>query len=147
MRLQNNKGNAFTIVIIALALFTIFIGTIFMQINNQIKSNKNTQESISAKYASEAGIEDVAFKVINQIESKVNLLTRVKLSNVQSKSMYDEFADVKRQLIKVHKELSELDTKYNIFSSSIDKLYGIIVNEYIDSSTLKDDINEVKFKR
>lgn len=54
MRLQNNKGNAFTIVIIALALFTIFIGTIFMQINNQIKSNKNTQESISAKYASEA---------------------------------------------------------------------------------------------
>lgn len=145
MRLQNNKGNAFTIMIIALALFTIFTGTIFMQINNKIKSNKNTQESISAKYASEAGIEDVAFKVINQIESKVNLLTGVKLSNVQSKSMYDEFADVKKQLIKVHKELSKLDTKYNIFSSSVDKLYGIIVNKYIDSSTLKDDINEVKW--
>ena len=42
MKLKNNKGNTFTIVIIALALVTIFIGTIFMQINNQIKFNKNT---------------------------------------------------------------------------------------------------------
>ena len=67
MKLQSNKGNAFTIVIIVLALFTIFIGTIFMQINNQIKSNKNTLDSTSAKYAAEAGIEHMAKKIIDDI--------------------------------------------------------------------------------
>lgn len=145
MKLKSNKGNVFTIVLVVLALFTIFVGIIFMQINNQIKSNKNTVESMNAKYVSEAGIEDVSLKVINQIESKVNLSTLVKSSSVQNKSTYDEFAAVKNQLIKVYEKLSDLDNKYNIFDSSEKKLYDVIYNDYTSTDILKDDINEVKW--
>lgn len=145
MKLQSNKGNVFTIVIIVLALFTVFVGTIFMQINNQIKSNKNTLENTSAKYAAEAGIENLAIEIINQIESKVNSSKTTKSSYVQNKYTYDEFAVVKNQLIKVRKELLDLDKEYNVFDSSNKKLYNVIYNNYTSADIFKNDINEIKW--
>ena len=145
MKLQSNKGNTFIIVIIVLALSTIFIGTIFMQINNQIKSNKNTLKSTSAKYAAEAGIENLAIEVINQIESNVNSSKITISSYVQNKGTYDEFAVVKNKLIKVRKELLDLDKEYNVFDSSSKKLYNVIYNNYTSVDVFKNDINEIKW--
>ena len=72
MKKNNNRGNALVLVIVVLALVIIFTGTIFMQINNQIKSNQNSLTTVDAKYAAEAGIENTISQIIEQIEFKVN---------------------------------------------------------------------------
>lgn len=144
MKLQNNKGNAFAIVIIVLALSTIFIGTIFMQINNQIKSNKNTLENINSKYAAESGIEKMALKIVNQIESKVNTSTKSITSFSIDKTVEDQFATSKKSLISSYNRITELNKKYNIFNDYLTSMHNIIVNSYTQAEInnfIKDMIN------
>lgn len=88
MKKNNNRGSAFILVIVALALITIFTSTIFMQINHQIKNNYDLLINVNTKYAAEAGIENTISKLIEQIESKVNtyLQSSDKLSSVFSES-------------------------------------------------------------
>lgn len=145
MRLKNNRGNAFTTVIIALALFTIFVGFIFMQINNQIKFNKNTKENISAKYAAEAGIENAVLKIINQIESKTNTSAVNKLSISRNKNA-DIFAGSKKDLILAYDRISELNKTYSIFGDYLVSMYNVISNNYTSNKidTLKKDMIELK---
>lgn len=88
MKKNNNRGSAFVLVIVALALITIFTGTIFMQINNQIKNNHDLLITVDAKYAAEAGIENTISKLIEQIEFKVNTYSQSSddLSSIFSES-------------------------------------------------------------
>lgn len=144
MKLQNNKGNAFTIVIIVLALFTIFIGTIFMQINNQIKSNKNTLENINSKYAAESGIEAMALKIINQIERKVKTSTESVSSYNIYKTVQDNFATSKKDLLSSYNKILELNKKYAIFSDYLTSMHNIISKNYTQAELnnfIKDMIN------
>ena len=72
MKKSDNRGSALILVIVALALVTIFTGITFTQINHQTKSNHNLSIDVHLNYAAEAGVENTLAKVTEQIESKVN---------------------------------------------------------------------------
>lgn len=148
MKKNDNRGNAFVLVIIALALVTIFTGTIFMQINNQIRNNQNSLISVDAKYASEAGIENTISKLIEQIESEVNNYSQnstVSLSNFD-KSKNDNFAAVKNELLKAYDKLQIINSDYGVLTDATKSLYNIISNNYNLIQELQSDIYDFKYK-
>lgn len=148
MKKIDDKGSAFVLVIIALAMVTIFTSTIFMQINSQIRNNQNSLTSIDAKYASEAGIEYTISKLIEQIESKVNNYSQsstMSLSNF-SKSQDDNFAVVKNELIKAYDKLQIINSDYVVLDDASKNLYNIISNNYNSIQDLQSDIYDFKYK-
>lgn len=66
-KLKNNEGSSMVLVIIAMVLVTLLIGTIGMQLNNQIKFNSKTETYIQSKYESQGGIENGIAEFINHI--------------------------------------------------------------------------------
>lgn len=147
MKIQSNKGNIFTIVIIVLALFTIFIGTIFMQINNQIKSNKNTLELTSAKYAAEAGIENAILEIIKQIEYKTNNYGNdSKTYYNKSKFVYDDYGKVKEKFISASELINSLEVENDELNICKQNLQNIISNKYTSPEDIIYDVVEFKLK-
>ena len=57
-KLNDNRGGAHIIVIVAIALIGITIGTVSMQIINQVKSNKNSYDTMQSRYMAESGVEN-----------------------------------------------------------------------------------------
>lgn len=148
MRIKDNKGNAFTIVIIVLALFTIFVGMIFMQINNQIKSNKNKLESVKIKYAAEAGIESAALNIINQIEEKLDAKTtsNTRINTSVNRTVQDDFAKVKEKFISASEELDSLSVTNDELIICKQNLQNIIANKYTSPQDIVSDVVEFKLK-
>lgn len=148
MKKIDNKGSTFVLVIIALAMVTIFTSTIFMQINSQIRNNQNSLTSIDAKYASEAGIEYTISKLIEQIESKVNNYSQsstMSLSNF-SNSKDDNFAVVKNELIKAYDKLQIINSDYGVLDDASKSLYNIISSNYNSIQDIQSDIYNFKYK-
>ena len=121
MKKNNNRGNALVLVIVVLALVIIFTGTIFTQINNQIKSNQNSLTTVDAKYAAEAGIENTISQIIEQIEFKVNNYPQSssKLLSRLTKSKNDDFAIVKNELINAYDKLQGINNSYGVLNDVI----------------------------
>lgn len=67
-KLKSNEGSSMVLAIIAMVLVTLLIGTIGMQLNNQIKFNSKTETYIQSKYESQGGIENGIGEFINSIE-------------------------------------------------------------------------------
>ena len=148
MKKNNNRGNALVLVIVVLALVIIFTGTIFTQINNQIKSNQNSLTTVDAKYAAEAGIENTISQIIEQIEFKVNNYPQSssKLMKRFTKSKNDDFAIVKNELIEAYKKLQDINNRYGVLNDVIIDLYNIISNNYSSVQQLQSDIYDLKYK-
>lgn len=144
---NDNKGSAFVIVIVALALITTFIGFIYFQTNNQIKSNQNSLVNVDAKYASEAGIESTISKIIEQIEYKVNNYSKpvTKSTRLTEKSYNDNFGEVKNELLKAYDRLYSIVDEYNILNEELENLYEIISTNYISPDELKSNIENFKY--
>lgn len=148
MKKNDNRGNALVLVIVVLALVIIFTGTIFMQINNQIKSNQNSLITVDTKYAAEAGIENTISQIIEQIEYKVNNYppSSSKLMNRFTKSKNDDFAIVKNELIEAYDKLQGINDSYGVLNDVIIDLYNIISNNYSSVQQLQSDIYDLKYK-
>lgn len=148
MKKNNNRGNALVLVIVVLALVIIFTGTIFTQINNQIKSNQNSLTTVDAKYAAEAGIENTISQIIEQIEFKVNNYPQSssKLLSRLTKSKNDDFAIVKNELINAYDKLQGINNSYGVLNDVIINLYDIISNNYSSVQQLQSDIYDLKYK-
>ena len=148
MKKNNNRGNALVLVIVVLALVIIFTGTIFTQINNQIKSNQNSLTTVDAKYAAEAGIENTISQIIEQIEFKVNNYPQSssKLLSRFTKSKNDDFAIVKNELINAYKKLHDINNRYGVLNDVTINLYNIISNNYSSVKQLQSDIYDLKYK-
>ena len=92
MKKSDNRGSVLILVIVALALLTIFTGIIFTQINHQTKSNYNLSVDVHLSYAADSGIENTIAKVTEQIESKVNKYAE-SLDDKKDPNIYVEIPD------------------------------------------------------
>ena len=69
---NNHKGSAMTLVIIAMALLSIFMLSISNQLINKMKNTNKNYQDIKSKYIAEAGIERTTSEVYKQIVNEIN---------------------------------------------------------------------------
>lgn len=86
-KLKNNEGSSMVLVIIAIVLVTMLVGTICMKLNNQIKFNSKTEKHIQSKYESQGGVENGIAKFINSINVTGDL-------NSNTSAIRDKYMDI-----------------------------------------------------
>lgn len=74
VKTKQSKGSAMILVVIAMALTSIFIGIVISQSINKMKSTSSLSADIESKYMCESGIELVIADIKYQIEEQLKLL-------------------------------------------------------------------------
>ena len=149
-KLNDNRGGALIIVIVAIAIIGITIGTVSMQIINQVKSNKNSYDTMQSRYMAESGVENTISKIVNQVENKINNInngSRSNFNNISSnivKSSTDRYGKAKNKLILLYENISQINDGYQSKKDIIVKLNQIINNDYSSILQLNNDINDIK---
>lgn len=114
LKLKDEKGNTFVLVICILAIVTIFIGIISTYTLNQIKFNKNEEIYNESRYLSEAGIENIIAKYIKNIsldgnlENKNNNITQLYLNIVKQYLLESKYINVSNNNSNSNKTIDEV---------------------------------------
>lgn len=124
MKLKKNKGSALTLAIIVIALMTMVVMIISLQINNQIKFNSRQYEDMKYKYMAEAGIEKSIAEVILDIKQKIAFINNTSRNNNQINKAVDHSN---------HKKLEYIDGKPNVSQFDQMIIRDLIVNNSNDS--------------
>ncbi|MEG1284416.1 MAG: hypothetical protein RSD22_01650 [Romboutsia sp.] len=144
LKLKDTKGNIFVLVMFALAIVTIFIGTVSIQLSNQIKYNKNEEIYSENRYISEAGVENIIAQYIRNIkldgsfENKKNSITQLYLNIVKQYLLEAKYVNVDINNSTVNKDID-----YVIIY--VDNVLPIIDSDIFISelSTLKNKLNRL----
>lgn len=115
---HNNKGSAFAIVIIAMALFLTIMFIVSFQTNYQIKTSSNLYMDMQQKYLSESGIDKVIADISSGIESELKGIKTVYSYN--SISTYSDVKDPHEGHEPVRLDMNEIrNISNNIVSNNI----------------------------
>lgn len=110
----NNKGSAFTIVIIAMALSLMIMFIVSFQINYQINTNSKHYMDMQQKYLAESGIDKVIADISSTIESEIkNTKTSYSYNSISTYSE-DKYS---------HKGHEPID-----FTKDMESIYRAIIN-------------------
>lgn len=149
-KLDDNRGATFIMVIVAISIMSITIGTVSMQIINQVKSNKKSLDTMQSKHMAESGVENTISKIVNQVEYKINNISSDYRSNVYNiktniiKSSNDRYGNAKNKLILAYENFNKIDDGYRSKKDIMVRLNQIINNDYSSIEQLNADINDIK---
>ncbi|MGL5693564.1 MAG: hypothetical protein ACRCXA_05785 [Peptostreptococcaceae bacterium] len=141
-KIKNNSGSSMTLVIICIAMLTIFSTLICSQLINKIKFTSRSHEKQQLKYAAEAGIE----RTIASVEAQI-------LDLIQNKTVYNNRSvnkgkpkkeKIRSNINESKKEWDEVGNKVKgNYKNDINRISTKISSLYNRTFNNKDDINTI----